>query len=314
LPEDLLPGGNTEIGEKICDGVMIMRSEVLIQDSFFSSPTPTVPSHPFGPLSIKAWDMEDPPESKCLVADLLHEKTINLVDGLGSSGKSILMKQLGISVASGANWLGFPVLIQGPVLYLDAEDPDLENHRRYKKIRKSLRLSKEQNKLLISNLHYACLSELDIDPALIDQFHKTTHTYNELKKLVNAIKPVLIILDPLVYFTDADENSTVAAKALYSALRRLDTTIICVHHMSKSAMNGATSQRAKSRGSSVFTENARTRMSLENGILTIDKNNFGRKYEGTDALYLEMGDGAWRMMGTIANSWRLSRPKSKQKW
>lgn len=259
-------------------------------------PNISLPNNPLArTIGVSHWHQYTPDPPNWLVDGILHHQTINLIDGLGSSGKSILSLQLAISIASGIDWLGFGVRTPGPVIYLNAEDPDSENHRRYNRILSKIIISEEQLIQLQNNLTYISLSELDIDPALLNEKGHTTGIYKNLQQLVSAVKPVLVIIDPLVFFSDANENDTVNAKRLYSALRRLKTTFLLVHHMSKAAMNGESSQRAKSRGSSVFTENARTRMSLEKGILTIDKNNFGKTYEGENAINLVMDEGAWRL-------------------
>lgn len=256
----------------------------------------SLPNNPLArTIGVSHWHQYTPDPPNWLADGIIHYNTINLLDGLGSSGKSILSLQLGIAKASGTDWLGFGINAPGPVIYLNAEDPDAENHRRYNKILSKIALSEEQLITLQNNLTYISLSELDIDPALINEKGRFTDVYKHLQQLVEAVKPALVVIDPLVFFSDAPENDTVNAKRLYSALRRLKTTFLLVHHMSKSAMNGESSQRAKSRGSTVYTENARTRMSLEKGVLTIDKNNFGKTYEGENVIRLVMDEGAWRL-------------------
>jgi RecA-family ATPase len=245
-------------------------------------------------IGVHDWHLIKPSPPRWIIHELLHEDTVNLIDGLGSSGKSILALQLAICISAGLSWLGFATCLSGPVIYLNGEDPKDENHRRYLRILNKMLLNQVQLERLQNNLSFISMPDASIDTSLIDAKGERTATYSHLVEILNAIKPLLVIIDPLVYFSDANENDNNMAKQLYKALRALNACVLVVHHQSKSAMNGESSQRAKSRGASVYTENARTRMSLEAGILTVDKNNYGKIFEGGDAIQLTMEAGVWR--------------------
>ncbi len=71
-----------------------------------------------------------PPPRQWLIEDLLPWNVVGLLAAAGGSGKSMLALQLGVSVASGVPFVGFPVTRPGQVLIISGEDDRGEYHRR----------------------------------------------------------------------------------------------------------------------------------------------------------------------------------------
>jgi archaellum biogenesis ATPase FlaH len=232
-----------------------------------------------------------------LVEDLIVSNALCLIDGLGASGKSILMLQLAVAVASGSPFLGFATQ-EGKVLYINAEDDIRIQHWRLKNIANNYPKIDEKR----DNLTFLNTDNLGEIPFLTEKEYgkiKPTNFYNGLKKLCEKWKPNLVIIDPLSYFLH-DENSSDSAIAFYYLLRQLNAAIILIHHQSKAAMNNGGAQRAKARGSSVLVENVRTRMSLEKNQLIVDKNNYGHPM----VLTLDRDNGIWKMTFKNKINWQ----------
>jgi len=242
---------------------------------------------------VKPW-LDTPPEPPAwLVEDLIHEKTICVLDGLGGSGKSYLAMQLAIAVAAGDRFLRF-VAHPGKVLYMNGEDPDSESHRRFRRMIDTLSdfyfYTEDQIRQIAENITYVSMPSVPDSPVLLNARMQPTTTYTKLQKFVQAWKPDLIILDPLSLFVAIENDNSYAAQ-FYQALRRFDTTVLVLHHQSKSGMNGEASERAKARGASVWVENARTRLILRNNQLIVEKNNYSSK--GKYSIPLIFSDGMW---------------------
>jgi len=240
---------------------------------------------------LKPWlDMSPEPPS-WLVEDLIHEKTICVLDGLGGSGKSYLAMQLAIAVAVGDRFLRFDVK-PGKVLYLNGEDPDTESHRRFSRMIDTMSefYTEDQIQQIAENITYISMTSVQDSPILLNPRMQPTTTYAKIQKFVQDWKPDLVILDPLSLFI-ASENDNSYAAQFYALLRKLDTTVLVLHHQSKAGMNGEASERAKARGASVWVENARTRMVLRNNQLIVEKNNYSAK--GKYSILLIFSDGMW---------------------
>jgi RecA-family ATPase len=69
------------------------------------------------------------PERKWLVEGCFPHENVTLLGGDGGLGKTILALMLGTSLSTRTDWLGFPAM-QGPFLYVGAEDDNDEVHRR----------------------------------------------------------------------------------------------------------------------------------------------------------------------------------------
>jgi len=240
---------------------------------------------------IQSW-LDTPPEPPSwLVEDLIHQGTIAILDGLGGSGKSYLALQLAIAIAAGDRFLRFATH-QGKVIYLNGEDPDTESHRRFSRMIDTMSefYTEDQIQQIAENITYISMTSVQDSPILLNPRMQPTQTYAKIQKFVQQWKPDLIVLDPLSLFVAIENDNSYAAQ-FYALLRKLDTTILILHHQSKAGMNGEASERAKARGASVWVENARTRMILRNNQLIVEKNNYSAK--GKYSISIVFRDGMW---------------------
>ncbi|MCP4202279.1 MAG: AAA family ATPase [bacterium] len=173
-----------------------------------------------------------------LVRSLWAQQAVGIVGGEPKCYKSFLALDVAVSVASGAPCLRrFPVENSGPVLLFAAED--------------ALPVVK-QRLLGISTAADVDFQSLDIhvitSPSLRLDLERDL---DRLRKTVDVIRPVLLILDPFVRLHRIDENAAADVAPLLAALRHLQrafgTAVLLVHHARKS---GAARPGQALRGSS----------------------------------------------------------------
>lgn len=159
--------------------------------------------------------------------------------GSPKSCKTWLALELAVAVASGRPCLGrFPVHASGPVLLYTAEDGAADVRRRVAAIARARDVD-------LKRLAVGLISE----PML--QLDRPGHQLR-LAATLAAIKPRLLVLDPLVRLHRGDENSAADVSALLGFLRGLQrehgVAIAVVHHIRKSASSGQPGQGLRGSG------------------------------------------------------------------
>jgi RecA-family ATPase len=159
-----------------------------------------------------------------LVRELWSHAAVGFVAGHPKAGKSFMVLDLALSVASGTPCLGhFPVEQPGPALVYLAEDT-------LPCVRERIAALCTHRGLPIETLDLYCITapSLRLDNAS-DQAR--------LAATLDAYKPRLLVLDPLVRLHACDENRADEVSALLGFLRTLQrqhqVAIVVVHHLSK---------------------------------------------------------------------------------
>ncbi len=180
-----------------------------------TKPLPTVPVHAIDPQS-------DTPQ--WLVHDLWTAAAVGAIGGQPKVGKSWLGLDLAVSVASGTPALGrFPVEATGPALVYLAEDalPRVRDRVAHLCRHRGLDLTR-------LDLHVVTSDRLRLD---------TERDQLALDQTVAQIRPILLLLDPLVRLHCLDENSASDISSLLGFLRALNRryqlALVLVHHMAK---------------------------------------------------------------------------------
>ncbi len=181
--------------------------------------------HPLPTLPVHAIEKQ-PPEAKWLVRQIWGTSAVGVIGGAPKSCKSWLGLDLAVSVASGTACLGhFPVEAPGPAVVYLAEDALHAVRDRVAQICKHRGLS-----LAGLDLHVVTAPSLRLD------LERDRHA---LDQTLTAIKPRLLLLDPLVRLHRLDENSTADISGLLGFLRELNRrhhlALVIVHHMAKRA-------------------------------------------------------------------------------
>ena len=165
-----------------------------------------------------------------LVEQLWGDSSVGVIGGAPKCSKTWLGLDLALSVATGTACLGrYAVPRPGPVLVYLAEDALAVVRERVEGMARHRGLQ-----LASVDIHVITAPSLRLD--------REPHR-NRLLETAKRLRPRLLLLDPLVRLHAVDENSAgeVAQLLAYFRLlqRRLDLSVILVHHTRKNAAGGA---------------------------------------------------------------------------
>jgi hypothetical protein len=179
------------------------------------------------------------PQTHWLIEGLWAEQAVGILGGEPKCCKSFLALDMALSIASGAHCLRqFPVRRQGPVLLFPAEDSLAVVRQRLEGIAVAAGLS---------------LSPLPIEVITAPTLRLDLSADRQrLANTITAIKPTLLILDPLIRLHRVDENDASQIAGLLSFLRELQRqfqlAVLVVHHARKDSNSSRPGQAL--RGSS----------------------------------------------------------------
>ena len=176
---------------------------------------PTVAVHAIDP---------QPDTPRWLIRDLWSACAVGVIGGLPKSCKSWFGLDLAVSVASATAALDrFEVLAPGPALVYLAEDSLPGVRDRVAQLCRHRGLD-----LTTLDLHVVTAASLRLDRER-DQI--------ALDRTLAALRPALLLLDPLVRLHRLDENSAADISALLGFLRELNRrhhlAVLLVHHLAK---------------------------------------------------------------------------------
>lgn len=163
-------------------------------------------------------------EQRWLIEGLWARSAIGLIGGAPKCCKTWFGLDMAVSVATGTAALGhFPAVAPGPTLVYLAEDALPQVRCRIEAICRRRHIGIDD-----LDLHVITAPTLRLDQQA-DQ--------DRLAKTIATLKPVLVLLDPLVRLHRLDENSAGEISGLLSFFRdlqrRFETAIVLVHHASK---------------------------------------------------------------------------------
>ena len=186
---------------------------------------------------------ELPPE---VISGIIRRGGKLLIAGASKSGKSYLLIELAVAVATAARWVGFDCS-QGRVLYvnLEIQEPQFM-HRVYRVYDKMGVTAEEVSKNFdIANLR--------------GKFSKIEELVDALLATCKAGDYDLVIVDPAYKVQSGSENDADAITAFCAQLDRLAEGLACTiaytHHHSKGAQGGKNAEDRAS-GSGVFARDA----------------------------------------------------------
>lgn len=175
-----------------------------------------------------------PPVHPWMVERLICQGDVTLLAGPPGIGKSMVAQALTVAVAEGrSTFLGQKLLVHGPVMYLDKENPQDVIYERLR----GFGLTDKGIPLI--HYYYRPDALLDRSPeALMDD--------------AILIKPTLIVLDSLTRFHSQDENSAGTMNKLFNdsiipLSRETGAAVLLLHHTNKME-GGSTYQRIRGSG------------------------------------------------------------------
>jgi RecA-family ATPase len=233
-----------------------------------------------------AYDLEGKsvPERRWLVEGAIPHENVTLLSGDGGLGKTILALMLGVSLSARTSWLGFPAM-QGPFLYVGAEDDDNEIHRRLDQIRFELGIRWGD----LIDFHFKSLVGEDAILATFDRAQQKMRATARLQGLENRIADlgaVACVIDTSADVFGGDEINRTQVRQFIGLLRgicrRRHCSIVLLSHPS---VAGIASGSGIS-GSTAWNNSVRSRLYLEAAkddpdarVLRFMKSNYGPKGE-----------------------------------
>lgn len=169
-----------------------------------------------------------PQAARWLIQDLWADQAVGIVGGEPKCFKSFLALDLAVSVASGTPCLRrFQCNRTGPVLFFPAEDALSDARARLDGICAAAAIRIETLPLYLIT-----------EPRLALDRHSDRQ---KLQNTVATLRPILLVLDPLIRLHTGDENQACDIAPILSFLRELQRrfalAIILVHHARKDAHN-----------------------------------------------------------------------------
>jgi archaellum biogenesis ATPase FlaH len=178
-------------------------------------------------LTDQATIIEPPALPPFLVDGLLHQGEKMLLTGRAKAGKSLLLSQLALGVASGSEWLGMPCE-KTSVLYVLLEGAQPFNDNRFYRIKDELGITLETGTLETLNLAGA-------------NYRLATFT-DKLKAATRNRSYGLVIIDPLYMLNGGDENSAEHIRKLFYEIDRIakhfNASVVTCHHQTKGNSSG----------------------------------------------------------------------------
>lgn len=174
-----------------------------------------------------------------LVKGFWGRRSHGIVAGMPKCFKSTLVHDLVISVASGTSFLGkFPVLEPGPVIVVQNENADYIMKDRTEKIILDRGLVGETERITRSKLRVEFPPELPITFINQQGFNLSNEDHRkQMERLVEKIRPVLVVFDPLYLMFEGDLNSSKDLNPVLNWLLSLKTeyktSVMVIHHYNK---------------------------------------------------------------------------------
>jgi len=177
--------------------------------------------------------LEEASDVSYLVDKIIPTGTSGVLGGAPGEGKSFLVAELAIAVATGTPWMGEFGTSQGHVLVIDSENSLPLLRRRGLKLLRGRGLQESGN----LNIEYLVSSGMNLsDPSHVAG----------LEALLEDRRPALVLIDSLVRVHRAAENSATEMAAVFGEIKRLVDTFGCVflftHHSRKLGMYNDASQ------------------------------------------------------------------------
>ena len=181
-----------------------------------------------------------PADHDWLVKGLLPRRTINIFIGGSTMGKTPLIYQLGLAVASGQPWLGFPTET-GRVLYFDAETP-------YHRLRQMVRTLPQVVQAGPDTGKNFAVWPLQVNDLSADDAAALSHydPFTLIDRYIAKYQPDLVIVDPIRLFWPTISRGNHEAAEIYRGLLERcrgiqgnkGTGFLLIHHKRKASRDG----------------------------------------------------------------------------
>lgn len=69
---------------------------------------------------LRQWELRNQPELEDQIEGVFHARTLNMISAQKGQGKTQVLVELGMCIATGHSWAGRRVLQPGPVVYISS--------------------------------------------------------------------------------------------------------------------------------------------------------------------------------------------------
>lgn len=212
------------------------------------------------PIDASAFQGKPVPPRRWHVQDVIPAGTVTLLSGAGGTGKSLVALQLAVATVLGRRWIGLDVT-EGRALYLSAEDPMEELHRRLDAIASDLGCNFDA----FAGLGLIPLAGEDAVLAVPDRrgVMAPTDLYRSLDDAIGRHRSELVVLDTLADLHGGSENDRAQVRQFVGMLRGLairhDAAVLLLSHPSLSGLTSGTGLS----GSTAWDASVRSRLYLD---------------------------------------------------
>ena len=213
------------------------------------------------------WLEADIPQRPWLAPGYFLRGSVTVVTGAGASGKSSLMCGYAVALALGKAYHRMVPRHACRVMSYDIEDDRDEQRRRMSAVLRHVGSSPQDIRgqvVRIGPNHIGTLMNRDEHTGVVT----FTPAMDQMEARITAMKPDILMLDPLVEIHDSPENDNVALKSIVARCRALATqhqmAVVLLHHTRKGAATQVAGDPDSSRGASAIVNGARIMLTLTN--------------------------------------------------
>lgn len=277
-----------------CKSILLTHQRNHVEQSITAEDNALVPLFDVTECSIKDYLNTPPTPRTWLVVGLLPHGKTGMIVATGGTGKTQLLIQIAVSVATGIKFCDtYEVGTIGKVVMLLAEEDDDEIHiRLHNTANQMLRGTdaKKLNDLLEKNLFVKSMvgeNNLMTSTLKNGEVGRTNYSARLIMSLDGIDDIALIIIDPAARFRGGNENSSEDGTRFVEELEFLrkstGATVLVAHHTNKYSTSSEEPNQNASRGSSALTDGMRWQMNLATlsknecssyGIAEADRRNY----------------------------------------
>lgn len=188
--------------------------------------------------------LETDPNIEWTIDRIAPKQTIGLLAGDSGIGKTWVVLDLAIAIATGSKWLGKYPTAQGSVMIVDEENAIKLLSARLTKLLKSK--GYKANELPIS---FIVGGYTNFSPNKVNGLYKMSDEFKKLVRTFDKHTPAWASFDSLTRVHRANENASNEMSAAFASVKRLvddtGTGLLFTHHLSKkSQIRGSTDIKA----------------------------------------------------------------------
>jgi RecA-family ATPase len=178
--------------------------------------------------------LDGPREIEWLIDGIMPRTTAGIMAGEPGIGKTWILMDLVLAIASGVSWLGKYKTKECKVLVVDEENAEVLIRQRYHSMKWQY---EPKNKL--DNIDFLVGKNVDITP--LEHMKKGLQPSSDFTLLYNTIAEHeydLVVFDSLTRIHHADENDSARMSAVFGYVKRLmndlGVSVLFTHHFNKS--------------------------------------------------------------------------------